>query len=158
MLTRPQSQSHPLAISSVARCVNFLYTEIHGSSSRRRPSSPDLPQPYRFVRASLRGPTPHPKRRFFVNKSLFSQHYLAERLPQLPEWEADTAAAFDRLRQLWDRAAEFGAGWNEAQTEEEFIKPVLSEVLGWPPTPCSPNRAAAHSFSARITRSSPARP
>lgn len=72
----------------------------------------------------------HPKETR-VSKSLFSQHYLQQRLAEQPEWVDDPTPAFARLQELWRRAQQFGGGWNEAQTEEEFIKPVLAEVLGW---------------------------
>jgi hypothetical protein len=63
-------------------------------------------------------------------KSLFSAHYLRERLPDHAEWSADPMPAFATLLALWQRARALGATWNEAQTEQEFVKPVL-EALGW---------------------------
>lgn len=63
-------------------------------------------------------------------KTLFSQHYLTHRLPDHPEWKEDPRPAFDAVRDLWRKARRFGESWNEAQTEEEFIKPVL-RLLGW---------------------------
>ena len=63
-------------------------------------------------------------------KTLFSRHYLENRLPHHPEWAEDPRPAFDALRALWARAERFGEHWDEAQTEQEFVKPVL-EALGW---------------------------
>lgn len=63
-------------------------------------------------------------------KTLFSRHYLDSRLPLQPEWLEDPTPVFEPLRELWRKAIDNGDNWNEAQTEQEFIKPVL-EVLGW---------------------------
>ncbi len=63
-------------------------------------------------------------------KTLFSQHYLIHRLPQHPEWAEDPRPVLEAIRSLWARARQHGDTWNEAQTEEEFIKPVL-RILGW---------------------------
>jgi hypothetical protein len=63
-------------------------------------------------------------------KTLFSTHYLEKRLPQLPEWDADLTEAFAAVRALWARAQQYGDAWDEAQTEEELIKPLFA-LLGW---------------------------
>ena len=63
-------------------------------------------------------------------KTLFSQHYLKSRLPDDPEWQEDPQKVFDNMRALWIKACQYGDNWNEAQTEEEFVKPIL-QVLGW---------------------------
>jgi hypothetical protein len=63
-------------------------------------------------------------------KTLFSQHYLQKRLPDHPEWQEDPRAVFEAVRELWQRAREYGDTWNESQTEQEFIQPVL-DLLGW---------------------------
>ena len=63
-------------------------------------------------------------------KTLFSHHYLENRLPDHPEWADDPRLAFEALRALWYKAGQYGDKWNEAQTEEEFVKPVL-KALGW---------------------------
>ena len=64
------------------------------------------------------------------SKSLFSQHYLQTRLSDHAEWSADPLPVFDAVRRLWERARAMGGTWNEAQTEQEFVKPVL-DALGW---------------------------
>jgi len=63
-------------------------------------------------------------------KTLFSSHYLETRLPDHPEWVEDPHSAFEAVRDLWQKTRQYGDSWNEAQTEEEFIKPVL-KALGW---------------------------
>ena len=65
-----------------------------------------------------------------TGKSLFSQHYLETRLPGHPEWAEDPQPAFDAVQALWHKARQYGQAWNEAQTEDEFVKPVLA-ALGW---------------------------
>jgi len=80
-------------------------------------------------------PTPthtHPRSRRddMQTKTLFSSHYLENRLPDHPEWTEDPRPVFDVVRGLWQKTRQYGDSWNEAQTEEEFIKPVL-KALGW---------------------------
>jgi hypothetical protein len=65
-----------------------------------------------------------------TGKSLFSLHYLDSRLPAHPEWAEDPTDALNAVRGLWAKAQRYGAAWNEAQTEDEFVKPVLA-LLGW---------------------------
>lgn len=64
------------------------------------------------------------------SKTLFSNHFLNTRLVQMPEWKEDPLPTLERVRKLWLTAAQHGATWNEAQTEQEFIQPVLT-ALGW---------------------------
>lgn len=64
------------------------------------------------------------------SKTLFSDHYLQNRLPSLSEWSEEVRPAFDTLRQWMQKAQQDGNTWNEAQTEEELIKPIL-KLLGW---------------------------
>ncbi len=64
------------------------------------------------------------------SKTLFSNHFLNTRLVQMPEWKEDPLPTLERVRELWQTAATHGATWNEAQTEQEFIQPVLT-ALGW---------------------------
>ena len=63
-------------------------------------------------------------------KTLFSHHYLETRLPEHPEWADDPRPLLAQIRRLWQEAVAYGARWNEAQTETEFIRPVL-DLLGW---------------------------
>ncbi len=73
---------------------------------------------------------PWAKRNDMQAKTLFSSHYLETRLPEHPEWREDPRPVFDAVRALWQKAQKYGDSWNEAQTEQEFVKPVL-DILGW---------------------------
>jgi hypothetical protein len=75
-----------------------------------------------------------------AGKSLFSLHYLETRLPDLSEWQEEAAPLCAALQTLWRKAQQLGANWNEAQTEDEFVKPVL-ELLGWSYIPQVKNRS-----------------
>lgn len=67
----------------------------------------------------------------YVNRNLFSDHFLAERLPAWSEFAAtDPGPLLEDLGALWNRERGGLAAANEAQTEERFIKPVL-ERLGF---------------------------
>jgi len=68
-----------------------------------------------------------------MNKPLFSQYYLEHRLPgstEFPEWQEDVVAVFEELKNLYLSKKDLLPTLSEAQTEEEFIKPVL-EILGF---------------------------
>ncbi len=72
----------------------------------------------------------------YNNQGLFADRYLTgeERLLALPEWrEAEgVQEAFEAIRDIYDQhAARFTDATNEAQTEEDFIQPVLREALSW---------------------------
>lgn len=118
----PKSQGQELASPQL--------TDDHSMGDHRRPHGSDRP-PLPSIRGSQTASQPRSKEPVIVNKSLFSRHFLTQRLADLPEWSEDSSSALARLGALWQRAQEFGPGWNEAQTEEELIKPILSEVLGW---------------------------
>ena len=65
----------------------------------------------------------------YINRKLFSDHFLAERLPTWPEFAgAEPKPLLDDLADLWDRERASLTSANEAQTEERFIKPVLSRL------------------------------
>ena len=65
----------------------------------------------------------------FRNRGLFADHFLLERLREWPEFDqADSSSLYARLRSLWrDEREELGAA-NEAQTEERWVRPVLSAL------------------------------
>jgi hypothetical protein len=64
---------------------------------------------------------------------LFSEHFLAHRLPSWPEFAAlDAASLRAELEDLWLREARALVGANEGETEERLIRPIL--------------RATGHSF------------
>ncbi|MCS4139530.1 hypothetical protein GGQ13_002985 [Salinibacter ruber] len=70
----------------------------------------------------------------FDNRGLFSDHYLEERFPERDDVQAlqqEADAAFDQLRDLYRRVASEVETWNEDQTEDNFVRPVLKNVLGW---------------------------
>jgi hypothetical protein len=66
-----------------------------------------------------------------TSKSLFSHHYLTHRLPDHPEWRENAGPTLTALRQLYQAQKERLPLYNEDQTEEEFILPLLREVLGF---------------------------
>jgi hypothetical protein len=67
----------------------------------------------------------------FRNQGLFTDHYLQDVLPE--DTALWTVEGLDQVRAelaaLWQREAPNVAGYNEAQLEEHFIRPVL-QVLG----------------------------
>ncbi|HEX2091837.1 MAG TPA: N-6 DNA methylase [Longimicrobiaceae bacterium] len=67
----------------------------------------------------------------FDNRSLFSDHYLTDRLPGLREWKEDVSAPSAVLRSLYAKERDRLEGMSEAQLEEEWVKPILRDVLGW---------------------------
>ncbi len=64
------------------------------------------------------------------NKPLFSQHYLAHRIQECPEWLADVDEGFNALKKLYLSKKDLLPTLSEAQTEDVFIKPVLN-ILGF---------------------------
>ena len=73
-----------------------------------------------------------PASNWFQNRGLFSDHYLKERLPEQEEWKVDSRLAIfrDELLALYQAKKSILSYLNEAQTEDEFIKPVL-DLLGY---------------------------
>jgi len=63
------------------------------------------------------------------NQQLFSDHYLDVVLPMLPQWQSQRENAVRLLAEVQRIFADFVPSTNEAQTEHEFIRPVL-EALG----------------------------
>lgn len=63
---------------------------------------------------------------FYENRSLFSDYYLENRLPDLPE----LSEAFETLLKISQAQQAILPCLNESKTEEKFIKPVLKHVLG----------------------------
>ena len=68
---------------------------------------------------------------FYDNRSLFSDHHLETRLPEHPEWAEDVSGAWKAICALYQQKQPILEGLSEAQTEEEWVKPLLAEVLGW---------------------------
>lgn len=66
----------------------------------------------------------------FRNSNLFSNHYLVKQVRESPEWrEADPAEAMAAIREQYQRRSRVLENYNEAQLEENFIRPVL-RILG----------------------------
>jgi len=65
-----------------------------------------------------------------TNKPLFSQHYLKERIQEHQEWGEDVESPFQNLKVLYETKKTVLPNLNEAQTEQEFIRPVL-DILGF---------------------------
>jgi len=69
---------------------------------------------------------------WFQNRGLFSDHFLKARLSQWKEWEIDEELATFRkeLMSLYESTKPILPTLNEAQTEKEFIQPLL-DLLGY---------------------------
>jgi hypothetical protein len=69
---------------------------------------------------------------WFVNRGLFSDHFLQARLPEWKEWKVDAELVPFResLQSLYDSKKSILPHLNEAQTELEFVQPVL-DLLGY---------------------------
>jgi len=69
---------------------------------------------------------------WFLNRGLFSDHFLKARLPQWKEWQtSDELATFRKqLLFLYDSTKAILPLLNEPQTEKEFVQPVL-DLLGY---------------------------
>ena len=68
---------------------------------------------------------------FGENRSLYSDYFLKERLSTLDEWDKDISAPFQKALKLYQNKKSVLPGMNEAQTENEFIQPLLEQVLGF---------------------------
>jgi len=68
----------------------------------------------------------------FLNRGLFSDHFLKARLPQWKEWQHDGELAIFRkqLLSLYESTKAILPLLNEPQTEKEFVQPVL-DLLGY---------------------------
>ena len=68
---------------------------------------------------------------WFVNRGLFSDHFLEARLPESKEWKVDAELVPFRasLQALYESKKSILPHLNEAQTELEFVQPIL-DLLG----------------------------
>jgi hypothetical protein len=65
----------------------------------------------------------------FRNRGLFSDHFLAERLVEWPEFAgADVRPLYEELQALWVAEHDALPSANEAQTEQRFVQPVLTAL------------------------------
>ena len=65
------------------------------------------------------------------NRNLFSDHFLATGAREHPEWLEAVDGAWDFALELFTATRDQLPRLNEAQTEEEWVRPVLAHVLGW---------------------------
>ena len=72
---------------------------------------------------------PLPLARPHNNHQLFSDYYLDEILPHRAGWEPLTSRSHEALTAVAAIFAGYAPSTNEAQTEHDFIRPVL-EILG----------------------------
>jgi hypothetical protein len=64
----------------------------------------------------------------YINKNLFADHFLETRLKELEHWRnlKGSERAFEEIKSIYERtASHFSDRTNEAQTEHDFIQPVL---------------------------------
>jgi hypothetical protein len=69
---------------------------------------------------------------FYTNQQLFSDYYLKERMAGHREWSEESVnlkVAFEKALAIYREAKASLTNANEAQTEDDFIKPIFSEVL-----------------------------
>ncbi len=67
---------------------------------------------------------------YFNNRALFSDHYLSERLRELPEWNEDAKPTWSLLRDLYAGAAARFGGKDRAALGRELFEPIF-EILGF---------------------------
>ena len=67
----------------------------------------------------------------YRNSRLFSRDFLAERLPRLQEWKIPSEKLKSAQAQLRDLFTTALPSTSEPALEEELIRPILSEVLGF---------------------------
>lgn len=69
------------------------------------------------------------------NRNLFPVHFLTRRLPDWPEYAAfDPTEIQSAIGAIWERERELLATFNEEQTEDRLIRPILN-ALGFSYTP-----------------------
>ena len=64
------------------------------------------------------------------NQSLFSNYYLDSRIVEQPQWAdtPDIESDYAAIKALFDAVAPNAVHLNEAQTEHEFIQPLLEQL------------------------------
>ena len=68
----------------------------------------------------------------FNNRALFSDYYLNERLPELPEWKERPEEIYHRLRELLARSRRQASESGNGMSAQMTVEPVL-EALGFAP-------------------------
>lgn len=64
----------------------------------------------------------------FNNRALFSDHYLRQRLPELPPWKDDPKPVFRQLRAFYERAASRWADKREEELRRGLLEPALTAL------------------------------
>jgi hypothetical protein len=65
------------------------------------------------------------------NRNLFPVHFLEDRLPEWPEYASlDTSALLRELGAIWERERSLLPDFNEEQTEDRWVRPIL-KALGF---------------------------
>ena len=60
------------------------------------------------------------------NRNLFPRHFLEDRLPDWPEYsQLDASELLEELGAIWERERDLLPNFNEEQTEDRFIRPIL---------------------------------
>ncbi len=66
------------------------------------------------------------------NRDLFSNYHLDEHLPETEAWDQvddeELQAAYDDIKQLWEREKSTAPKRNESQLEEKFIRPMFRKL------------------------------
>jgi hypothetical protein len=63
------------------------------------------------------------------NRNLFPVHFLERRLPEWPEYQSlNTTALLAALSDIWQRERELLPTFNEEQTEDRWIRPILASL------------------------------
>jgi hypothetical protein len=63
------------------------------------------------------------------NRNLFPRHFVEERLPDWPEYaELDVSPLLAVVAEIWERERELLPSFNEDQTEERLIRPILAAL------------------------------
>jgi len=102
------------------------------------PAGPPAPSGRRVPPAPPRSRRQRPRA---SSKSLFSQHYLDNRIQDHEEWAEDVSEPLRRLQALYEEKEDILPQLSEAQTEEEFIQRALG-ILGFAYIPQTPVRIA----------------
>jgi len=65
------------------------------------------------------------------NRNLFPVHFLEQRLPEWPEYAGlDCTDVLAQLKEIWDRERDLLPSFNEDQTEDRLVRPILG-ILGF---------------------------
>lgn len=63
------------------------------------------------------------------NRNLFPAHFLEDRLPEWPEYaRLESAELLDALVAIWERERELLPTFNEEQTEDRLVRPILAAL------------------------------